>query len=154
MSSAAKSGCSRPCAASGGCPRVASLPWETYLMKKFGKNAIAVGLVTLLVTAGLSFSANGADEPVAQSKANAVIGTGIFDLLNGTECAAAEPGTPDGAPAEDCGDGLNLNDSSVTSYTQTATAGADGTSNAHAGIAGTGVIGLGTTLDLTGVIDG
>ncbi len=71
---------------------MASLPWETYLMKKFGKNAIAVGLVTLLVTAGLSFSANGADEPNAKSTANAVIGTGLFDILNGTECAATAPG--------------------------------------------------------------
>lgn len=54
------------------------------MRNKLAKNSIAVGLVTLIVTAGLSFSAQAADGDISNASAQAVRGTGpLFDpLLN------------------------------------------------------------------------
>ncbi len=93
-------------------------------MKKLGRNTLAVGVATLLVTSAVSFSAQAADEPVAQSEARLVNGAGLFDILNTDECVAI---TTDDTASEGegrCGTGLEFAPLGV--ITQTAEAGVEG----------------------------
>jgi hypothetical protein len=119
---------------------------------RLAKNSIALGLTTLIVTAGLSFSANGAPgDPVAQATASAVKGTGsLFNpLLDGGQCAAVFPtGTPTGT----CGNGLDT--PGIDAYGQNASATAAGVSHADATVAPINVLPLGPALDLTDIIAG
>lgn len=117
------------------------------MKNKLAKNSLAVGVVTLIVTAGLSFSANGASDPVSQASSSAVKGTGLFQILDGGFCAAA---VPDPADKGRCGAGLPL--TGIPVYNQDATATNSGNSTAHANIAGTDLTGLGPALDITDLV--
>ncbi len=121
------------------------------MKNKLAKNSLAVGLVTLIVTAGLSFSANGADDPVSQATASAVKGTGpLFNpVLDGGECDAV---FPTGTATGDCGNGLDT--PGIDAYSQNATASAAGASHADATVAPIDIAPLGPSLDLTKIVDG
>ncbi len=134
------------------------------MRNKLAKNSIAVGLVTLIITAGLSFSAQGAANSVAQATARASQGTGLFnsvDLDSGV-CAAELPAgttvgspaaTPVGTPAGRCGPGLHTN--SIDLFSQNATAslsGANGMSTADAAVGGISFKNLGEPIDITDLI--
>lgn len=129
------------------------------MRNKLAKNSIAVGLVTLIVTAGLSFSAQGAPDDVAQATSTASEGSGLFsavDLQTGTCSANLPAGTAVGAPAAtptgDCG--AEVDTAGVDVLDQSATAsltGADGISTATAQVAGVTLPDF-EPLDLTNLI--
>jgi hypothetical protein len=106
-------------------------------MKKLGRNTLALGVTTLLITSAVSFSAQGADEVVAQSNSSAITASGITGIVDTQECAAVSTG--EGAPAEGeglCGTGLQTQGVGVID--QTASTGLDGdkgTSEAAAAVA-------------------
>lgn len=128
------------------------------MKNKLAKNSMAVGLVTLIITAGMSFSANGADEPVAQADASASTGTGLFSILDTTKCeavlaAGTTVGAADAVPTGLCGAGLDTN--SIDAFDQEATAslnGANGTSTARASVAPIAAFDLQSTLDLSDLV--
>ncbi len=124
------------------------------MRNKLAKNSIAVGLVTLIVTAGLSFSAQAADPPLAQASAQSVRGTGplLDPLLNRAACEATNPGAPTGAPADKCDTGLVTG--GVSAYAQEASANADSTSAAAASTAPIDFASLGPALDLKALSSG
>ncbi len=124
------------------------------MRNKLAKNSIAVGLVTLIVTAGLSFSAQASPDHVSHATAQSVRGTGpLFDpILNRDECAAENPGAPNGAPADKCDTGLVT--PGVEAYAQEASADADGTSEAAATTAPIDFATLGPALDLEAIAAG
>jgi hypothetical protein len=122
------------------------------MKNKLAKNSLAVGVVTLIITAGLSFSANGADKVVAQSEASAITATGLTGIIDSKVCGASSTG-PATAGTGLCGEGLTVSKPAVTSFDQTASTGLDGnkgTSKANAQVAGTGIAAL-TTIDLSKV---
>ncbi len=118
------------------------------MRNKLAKNSIAVGLVTLIVTAGLSFSAQGTPDHNAHSTAQAIFGGGplLDPLLNRDECAAEAPGAPNGAPADKCDPGLATGGANVNA--QEASANTNGTSTADATTAPVDFASLGPALDL------
>ncbi|WP_332643711.1 hypothetical protein, partial [Aeromicrobium sp.] len=136
------------------------------MRNKLAKNSIAVGLVTLIITAGLSFSAQSApgDNDVAYAQARASQGTGLFESLDldSGSCTATLPAgttvgspaaTPVGDPDGRCGDGLNTN--GIDAFDQVATAsldGANGVSTARAEVGELEFDGLGEPIDLTDLI--
>ncbi len=124
------------------------------MRNKLAKNSIAVGLVTLIITAGLSFSAQGAPGDVAQSNASAITGGGLVNILDSNECTASSPtGTPTVGTTETCGTGLTASAPAVSTFDQTASTSLDGNkgvSTADARVAGTGIASL-TNVDLTSV---
>lgn len=136
------------------------------MRNKLAKNSIAVGLVTLIITAGLSFSAQSApgDNDVAFAEARASQGTGLFESLDldSGVCAATLPAgttvgspaaTPVGTPDGRCGDGLNT--VGIDAFDQTATAslsGADGMSTARAAVGEIEFGELGDPIDITNLI--
>jgi hypothetical protein len=118
-------------------------------MNKLARNTLALGTATMIVTAGLSFSANGAEPVVARSSASAITATGLTGIVNSAECRAESTG-PATAGTGTCGVGLGVSQPAVTSFTQTASTdrnGRKGTSTATAEVAGTGINAL-TTIDL------
>lgn len=125
------------------------------MRNKLAKNSIAVGLVTLIVTAGLSFSAQGAPGDVAQSNSSAITATGLTGIINSDQCTAE---SADGTPTDGtgtCGVGLGVSQPAVTSFDQTASTSLDGNkgvSTADAEVAGTGIAAL-TTIDLSPVAE-
>ncbi|MDR7086532.1 hypothetical protein J2X11_001371 [Aeromicrobium panaciterrae] len=125
------------------------------MRNKLAKNSIAVGLVTLIVTAGLSFSAQGAPGDVAQSNSSAITATGLTGIINSDQCTAE---SADGTPTDGtgtCGVGLGASQPAVTSFDQTASTSLDGNkgvSTADAEVAGTGIAAL-TTIDLSPVAE-
>jgi hypothetical protein len=122
------------------------------MKNKLAKNSLAVGVVTLVITAGLSFSANGADKTVAQSEASAITATGLTQIVDSKVCNASSTG-PAAAGTGICGEGLTVSKPAVSSFDQTASTGLDGnkgTSKANAQVAGTGIAAL-TTIDLSKV---
>lgn len=116
-------------------------------MKKFARTWMA--LISAVALVVLSVAPAAADEPVAQAESSGVTGTGLFELLDGKTCTAV---FPDGVPTGDCGPGLDLE--GVDAYSQTATAAADGHSTADAAVAGTDIISLAGTLNVTDLIAG
>jgi len=122
-------------------------------MKKLGRNSLALGAATLLVTAAVQFSANGAPGDVAQSNSSAVTATGLTGIVDSEQCTAeSADGTPtDGAGR--CGTGLST--SGVNAFDQTASTGLDGdkgTSEALAAVAPIDIAEL-TTIDLSTTAD-
>jgi len=95
-------------------------------MKKLGRNSLAVGVATLLVTAAVQFSANGASGDVAQSNASAITATGLTGIVDSKSCVAE---SPDGTPVTDgtgtCGTGLSVANIAGT-FNQTASTGLSG----------------------------
>ena len=124
------------------------------MRNKLAKNSIAVGLVTLIVTAGLSFSAQGAPGDVAQSNASAITASGLTGILDSKECTASSPtGTPTDGTGEVCGTGLTASAPAVGTFDQTASTSLDGNkgvSTADAQVAGTGIAAL-TSINLSPV---
>ncbi len=94
-------------------------------MNKLARNTLALGTATLIVTAGLSFSANGADPIVAQANSSAVTATGITQIVDSKRCSVSSTGAPTVGTAEVCGTGLST--SGVNAFAQTASTGLDGT---------------------------
>lgn len=97
-------------------------------MKKLGRNTLALGMSTLLVTSAVALSANAAPGDVAQANASAITATGLTEIVNTDLCIAE---SADGTPiaVEDaegiCGTGLEL--AGVTgTVNQTASTGLDG----------------------------
>ncbi|RYJ02994.1 MAG: hypothetical protein EON52_18550, partial [Actinomycetales bacterium] len=127
-------------------------------MKKFGRNTLAVGLATLLVTAAVSFSANGADPIVAQSKASTLSASGLFSSLDldSDECAAATTDDSTSTGEGNCGTGLNV--TNVGAVNQIANAGVDddnnGVSEAEASTAATDLGNVLQDIDLTTLPNG
>lgn len=127
-------------------------------MKKFGRNILAVGLATLLVTAAVSFSANGADPIVAQSKASTLSAQGLFSSLDldSDECAAATTDDSTSTGTGNCGTGLNV--TGVGAVNQIANAGVDkdnnGVSEAEASTAATDLGNVLQDIDLTTLAPG
>ena len=125
-------------------------------MKKFGRNTLAVGLATLLVTAAVSFSANGADPIVAQSKSSALGASGLFESLNlsSESCDATTTDKSTSNGTGNCGDGLNV--TGVGAVVQTAKAGVNGdlkgVSEAKAATAQTDLANVFQDVDLTTVV--
>jgi len=106
-------------------------------MNKLARNTLALGTVTMIVTAALQFSANGADPIVAQSNSSAITASGITGLVNTQECRAESTGPATVGTAPVCGTGLATQTVGVT--TQNASTGLDGdkgTSTAAAEVAG------------------
>lgn len=122
-------------------------------MKKLGRNSLAVGVATLLVTAAVQFSANGASGDVAQSNSSAITATGLPAIIDSDQCTAeSADGTPNNGTGT-CGVGLGVSQPAVTSFDQTASTSLDGNkgvSTADAQVAGTGIDAL-TTIDLSSV---
>src|SRR5689334_19157861 len=89
---------------------------------------LRVALVTAVVGTfiGIGVGAATAADTHAESSAQAIKGSGdllgqIFGpVLDGGVCSAVYPGTPDGAPAEKCGDNLTLGGPTQVAYTQNA----------------------------------
>ncbi|WP_375002468.1 hypothetical protein [Aeromicrobium sp. CTD01-1L150] len=121
-------------------------------MKKLGRNTLAVGLATLLVTSAVSFSAsaNDNDPEVAQANSSASTGTGLFETLD-LDTGTCEAIFPDGAPTGLCGPELDTN--SIDLFAQEAAAEADGTSEAEASVAPINIQDLESTLDLSDLVD-
>jgi len=121
------------------------------MRNKLAKNSIAVGLVTLIITAGLSFSAQGAPGDVAQSNASAITASGLTGIVDSKECTASSPtGAPTVGTGEVCGTGLTASAPAVGTFDQTASTSLDGNkgvSTADAQVAGTGIAAL-TTINL------
>jgi hypothetical protein len=118
-------------------------------MNKLGRNTFALGLSTLLITTAVSFSAQGADEIVAQSNASAVTASGLTQLINTDVCAAESRG--EGKPAQgvgNCGTGLETQGVGVISQNaSTGLSGRNGTSTADAAVSPIEIPAL-TTIDL------
>ena len=117
--------------------------------RKTGKNLIAVGMVTMLITVALSYSASSAPGDDSVAEASAVTGTGLFGILDTGVCEAGSPSDPNGDPAF-CGPAPDTN--GINAFEQNASASSDGTSEADASIASTDIIDLETTLDITELI--
>ncbi|HET6165757.1 MAG TPA: hypothetical protein VFE07_02935 [Marmoricola sp.] len=107
-----------------------------------------IGASTLSVFAFSPAFAATNDTGGADSSAST--GTGLFNLLDTDACTAT---TPDATGTGRCGDGLNLNNQ-INAFSQNASAPAGGTSTADASVAPIDITNLGTSLDLTGIIDG
>ncbi|MCW2769069.1 MAG: hypothetical protein JWR27_502 [Aeromicrobium sp.] len=123
------------------------------MKNKLAKNSLAVGMATLIVTAGLSFSANGADAIVAQSNSSAVTASGLTGIVDSDECRAEStgPATPGSGT---CGTGLSVSGPAVGLINQTASTGLDGTkgtSEASASVESTNM--ALTTIDVSNVGD-
>ncbi len=118
-------------------------------MNKLGRNTLAVGLATLLVTSAMSFSANGADETVAQSASSAATGTGLFELLDTDVCEAV---FPTGEPTGRCGAGLDT--TGIDAFAQEAEAGVEGENGVSAASASVSPIAIEdfTSLDISDLI--
>ncbi len=105
-------------------------------MKKLGRNTLALGMGTLLITSAVSFSASGADEVVAQANSTAVQDN-LVTILDSGICEAITSTGEDAVPAGTCGDGLNLE--GIGAYAQNASATVDpdgsGQSTADAAVA-------------------
>lgn len=117
-------------------------------MKKLGRNTLALGMSTLLITSAVALSANAADEPVAQSNSSASTGTGLFSSLQldtGT-CEAIFPEDPEGR----CGSGLDTN--AIDAFNQEATAEGTGNSAASASVSPIDLSSLETALDLSDLV--
>jgi hypothetical protein len=84
------------------------------------------------------------------ANSSASTGTGIFDLLD-TDACTATPAAPAGTGR--CGNGLSLNNQ-INAFSQNASGPTNGTSTANASVAPIDITNLGTSLDLTGIIDG
>jgi LPXTG-motif cell wall-anchored protein len=121
---------------------------------KLAKNSLAVGMATLIVTAGLSFSANGAPAIVAQSESSAVTASGLTGIVDSGVCRAESTG-PATKGSGTCGTGLHVSGPAVGAINQTAETGLDGTkgtSKASASVESTNIAAL-TTIDVSNVGD-
>lgn len=82
---------------------------------------------------------------------SASTGTGsLFNLLDTDACTAT---APSGTGTGRCGDGLSLNNQ-IAAFSQNASGPSNGTSTADASVAPIDITNLGTSLDLTGILDG
>lgn len=118
------------------------------MKNKLAKNSLAAGLATLIVTAGLSFSANGAEPIVAQAESSAVTATGLTEIIDTDTCRAESTG-PATEGTGRCGEGLSTQ--GVSAFDQTASTGLEGdqgTSEAAAAVAPIEIDAL-TTIDLS-----
>jgi hypothetical protein len=108
-----------------------------------------IGAVTVsALSVAPAFAANG---DTGGANASASTGTGsLFQLLDTGACTAV---TGAGAATGRCGNGLSLNNQ-INAFSQNASAPSDGTSTASASVAPIDITNIGTSLDLTGVIDG
>ena len=113
---------------------------------RFGAILGAVTVATLTVAP--AFAATG-DTGGADSSASTGTGS-LFQLLDTDSCAAK---TPAATGTGRCGNGLSLNNQ-INAFSQNASAPSGGTSTADASVAPIDITNIGTTLDLTGVIDG
>jgi len=106
-------------------------------MKKLGRNSLALGAATLLVTGAVQFSANGAVGDVAQSNASAITASGLTGIVDSDACVAeSADGTPT-AGTGTCGVGLSVG-GIVDTFSQDASTALDGlagTSQASASVA-------------------
>lgn len=121
------------------------------MRNKLAKNSIAVGLVTLIVTAGLSFSAQADPGDVAQSEASAITATGITGIVDTGVCRAeSTTGTPT-AGTGTCDVGLTTQGVGV--FGQNAFTGLDGMKGESTAIASVAPINIPalTTIDLSTV---
>lgn len=122
-------------------------------MNKLARNTLALGTATLIVTAGLSFSANGADKVVAQAEASAITATGVTGIIDSKVCTVTStgPATPQGNGI--CGTGLSVSNGAVGAIDQNASTGlngTNGTSTASSRVASVSIPAL-TKLDVSGV---
>jgi len=113
-------------------------------MKKLGRNSLALGAATLLVTGAVQFSATAADGDIAQATSSALNTTGLLGILNSQTCEAATANDQDATPTGTCGNGLDYDGVVVTAQNATATVDDDnnGQSTAEAGVAPLDVTGL------------
>lgn len=119
-------------------------------MNKLARNTLALGTATLIVTAGLSFSANGADPIVARANSSAITASGITQIINSGQCTAESSG-PDTSGSGICGTGLGVSQPVAATFNQTASTtldGKNGKSKADAEIANVGINAL-TAIDLS-----
>lgn len=100
-------------------------------MKKLGRNTLALGMGTLLITSAVSFSASGADEVVAQANSTAVQDN-LVTVLDSQICEAITSTDEDATPAGTCGDGLNLEGIGAYSQNASATVDTDGSGQSAA----------------------
>jgi hypothetical protein len=107
---------------------------------------IGVATVSAFATAPTFAATN--DTGGADSSAST--GTGLFNLLDTDACTSS---APSGTGTGRCGDGLNLNNQ-IAAFDQNASGATNGTSSADASVAPIDITNLGTSLDLTGVLDG
>lgn len=125
-----------------------------YILKRpMLKLGAIVGATVLVAFANAPALAATGDTGGANSSAST--GTGaLFELLDTDACTAADTASTDAGTATGrCGNGLSLN-SQINAFAQNASAPGDGTSAANASVAPIDITDIGTTLDLTGVIDG
>ena len=108
-----------------------------------------IGVATVSV---FSFApAFAATNDTGGADSSASTGTGsLFQLLDTDACTAT---TPAATGSGRCGDGLSLNNQ-IDAFSQNASAPAGGTSTADASVAPIDITNIGTSLDLTGIIDG
>lgn len=107
-------------------------------------------IVAATFSAFITAPAFAATSDTGGANSSASTGTGLFDLLDTDACTATAPtGTGTGR----CGNGLSLNNQ-INAFSQNASGPINGTSTANASVAPIDITNLGTSLDLTGVIDG
>lgn len=118
-------------------------------MNKLARNTLALGTATLIVTAGLSFSANGADPIVAQANSSAVTATGLTQIVDSKTCRVSSTGPATNGTADVCGTGLSTQ--GVNAFAQTAETGLDGTKGTSKGASSVAPINIAalTTINLS-----
>lgn len=120
-------------------------------MNKLGRNSLALGAATLLVTAAVQFSATGAPGDVAQSNASAITASGLTGIVDSNACVAVSTdGTPVTTGSGNCGVGLGAL-GIVDTFGQVATtglSGLNGTSAAEASVASIDLLNL-QTIDIS-----
>ena len=118
-------------------------------MNKLARNTLALGTATLIVTAGLSFSANGADKIVAQGEASAITATGLTQIVDTTECRVESTGAPTNGTGPVCDIGLRTQGVGV--FGQNAFTGLDGDKGTSTALAAVAPINIPTlkTIDLS-----
>ncbi len=114
-------------------------------MNKLGRNSLALGAATLLVTAAVQFSATGAPGDIAQSNASAITASGLTGIVDSDVCLAeSTDGTPVATGSGTCGTGLSAAGIAGT-FNQNASTGLSGlagTSQADASVAGLDALSL------------
>ena len=118
-------------------------------MNKLARNTLALGTATLIVTAGLSFSANGADKIVAQGEASAITATGLTQIVDTKECRVESTGAPTNGTGPVCDIGLRTQGVGV--FGQNAFTGLDGDKGTSTALAAVAPINIPTlkTIDLS-----
>lgn len=118
-------------------------------MNKLARNTLALGTATMIVTAGISFSATAADPIIAQAEASAITSTGLTSIVDTSECRVESTGAPTNGTAPTCDLGLTTQGAGVFGQNAfTGLSGDKGTSTGLAAVAPINIPAL-TTIDLS-----